>query len=61
MYDNIFNIFAAPGDVVEVDTDEENDIVSKIRKEITLAVKGEITDEIKQLTNNGFVFILLSM
>ena len=54
-------IFAAPGDVVEVDTDEENDIVSKIRKEITLAVKGEITDEIKQLTNNGFVFILLSM
>ena len=58
MYDNIF---AAPGDVVEVDTDEENDIVSKIRKEITLAVKGEITDEIKQLTNNGFVFILLSM
>ena len=51
MYDNIFNIFAAPGDVVEVDTDEENDIVSKIRKEITLAVKGEITDEIKQLTN----------
>ena len=54
-------IFAAPGDVVEVDTDEENDIVSKIRKEITLAVKGEITDEIKQLTNDGFVFILLSM
>ena len=58
MYDNIF---AAPGDVVEVDTDEENDIVSKIRKEITQAVKGEITDEIKQLTNDGFVFILLSM
>lgn len=45
--------FVERRDVVEVDTDEENDIVNKIRQEITQTVREEISGELKQLTNSG--------